>query len=85
MPMAQRTASTVLANQDAIARGLYNAAAMFGDLWVNEGLAQRFERTKGAFLIVTHQTAVTYDISRENCCQPPFDPRFGHKSCPAAL
>jgi hypothetical protein len=57
---------------------------MFSDLRLKEGLAQTLERAENAFLVATHQAAVAYDVSCEDCCQPPFDTRLGHKSRPAA-
>jgi len=71
MPIAQRTASTGTGelDQNAVPRGLYNTAAMFGDLRVKKELAQSFERTQGALLVNTHQTAVADDVSREDCCR----------------
>ena len=66
--------------QDAIAGSLHKATAMFGDLRLQEGLAQRFERAEGTFLVATHQPAVANDVSCEYCCQPPFGMHLGHNS-----
>jgi hypothetical protein len=82
---ANRIDRTSELHKNAVACGLYDAAAMFDDLWVHEGLTQSFERIEGPFLIAHHQPAVAYYVSCEDRRQPPFDPRFGHKSCPAAL
>jgi hypothetical protein len=42
-------------------------------------------RMSGCLLVAAHQPTVAYDVSREDCRQPPFDTRFGHMSRPVAL
>ena len=80
MSMAQRTASTVLANSTRTPspRSLDDAAAVLGDLWIDEGFAQGFECREGALFIATHQTTVAYDVGREDCGKPSFGTRFSH-------
>ncbi|MGB5185065.1 MAG: hypothetical protein WBO12_23165 [Xanthobacteraceae bacterium] len=65
-------------HQDAIASGFNNSAAMFGDLGINEFLAMRFDLAQRAFLIDTHQSAVTGDVACKNCSEPSIDAIFGH-------
>jgi len=81
MSMAQRTASTVLANS-TIARGLHDAAAVFGDLGIEEFATACFECGKSAFLVDAHQPAVASDIASKDGSQSPLDTRLGHEDRP---
>ena len=57
--MAQRTASTALANSTRhITRGLHDASAMVGNLRMVSSRRYRLARCEGAFLVNTHQAAV---------------------------
>src|SRR5262249_26029258 len=49
-----RVNSACKLNQRPIARVLYNAATVLGDLWIDEGLAKVFERRERSFFIDAH-------------------------------
>ena len=83
--MAQRTASTALANSTSAPSPVVltmrpRCSAILGSI---EFAAARFERCESAFLVNAHQAAVAGDIGRENGGQPPFYPRLGHSDRPA--
>jgi hypothetical protein len=60
--------------QDAVAGRLENAALMLGDLRVNQFAAQRLDACQRAGLILTHESAVSRDIGREDGGEPALDP-----------
>jgi hypothetical protein len=66
-------------DQHSVARGLDDPPAMLGNGGVNEGLPDRLEPTQRAFLVCTHQAAVSGDISRQHRRQPSFHPLSGQK------
>jgi hypothetical protein len=53
-------------HQHAVAGGLDNAAAVLGDLRIEELAAQRFEAFVRAFLVRPHQPRIPRDISGED-------------------
>ena len=75
--MAQRTASTALANSTSAPSPvvLTMRPAMLGDLWINEFAPVRLERRESAFLVYAHQPAVAGDIGGEDGGEPPFHQR----------
>ena len=65
--------------QGAIARSLHDAAAMLGDLGIDDFAPACLECSKSAFLVDAHQPTVAGDIGSKDRSQPPFNTRFGHK------
>ena len=61
-------------DQQAVAGGLDDAAAMLGDLGVDQFAAERLQRRERAFLVRAHQPRVAGDIGRQDRRQPPLDP-----------
>src|SRR6478672_11765107 len=55
---------------------------MLGDFRIEELAVQRFEAFVRAFLVRTHEAAVTRDIRRENSGQPTFDAPRGQSGAP---
>jgi hypothetical protein len=53
-------------NQGAVSGGFDDAAAIFGDLGIEKGVAMRFEITQRAFLVGTHQPRIARDIGGED-------------------
>jgi hypothetical protein len=53
-------------HQGTIPSGLDDAAAVLGDLGIDEFATASLERSESAFLVNTHQAAVTGDIGRED-------------------
>ena len=60
-------------DQEAVAGGLDDAAAMLGDLRIDDFGAQRLEPAEGAFLVGFDQARVARDIGREDRREPTFD------------
>ena len=60
-------------DQEAVAGGLYDAALVAGDLWVDGLGAQRFEPAECAFLVGFDQARIAGDIGREDRREPTFD------------
>ena len=65
-------------DQHAVAGGLDDAAAIFGDFGIDESFSAGLETGEGAFLVGAHQTAVAGDIGCENCRKPPLNPGASH-------
>src|SRR5581483_4921873 len=65
-------------DQHAVAGGLDDATAIFGDFGIDESLSAGFETGEGAVLVDAHQTAVARNIGRENCRKPPLNPGASH-------
>ena len=61
-------------HQHAIAGGLDDAAAMRGDRGINKGFSGRLEPGQSAFLVRTHEAAISGDIRRQHRRQSPFYP-----------
>ena len=57
---------------------LDNAAAVFGDLGVQEARAQLLEVAERALFVHAHQPAVAGDVSRHDGRQAAFDPLPAH-------
>src|SRR5215472_15217972 len=57
-------------DQEAIAGGLDDAAAMLGDLWVEHRDAQGLEPAEGAFLVGFDQPRIARDIGCEDRDRP---------------
>ena len=53
-------------DQRTVARRLDDAAAMFGNLGIDEFATARLERCESAFLVNAHQAAVAGNIGRED-------------------
>ena len=49
-----------------------DAPAMLIDFWLNHRATMTLQTFVGAFLVDTHQTAVSGNIRRQNSCEPPF-------------
>ena len=67
-------------NQHAVAGCLDDAASMGSYCGVNKGLSDRLEPGQRAFLVGTHQAAVTGDIRRQNCRQPSINAFAAHQT-----
>jgi hypothetical protein len=68
-------------DQESVARGFYDSTARFRDSGVDERRTKRFESRVGPFLVGTHKPAVTCDICRQDCFQPPFNSISGQIHC----
>jgi hypothetical protein len=60
-------------DQEPVAGGLHDAAAMLGDLGVRHLAAKRRHCRVRAFFILAHQPGVARDVGRQYRCQPPLD------------
>ena len=67
--------------QHAVAGGLDDAAAVFGDLRVDQLTAQGLEARERAFLVGAHEPAVAGYVGREDCRQSTLD-ALGHRPLP---
>ena len=65
-------------DQQAVAGGLDDAAAMLGDLRVDQLAPDRLQPRERAFLVRAHQPRIADDIGRHDCRQTAFDPPFAH-------
>ena len=65
-------------DQQAVAGGLDDAAAMLGDLGIDERLSTGLEPGERAFLVGTHQPAITGDIGRQDGREASLDPGASH-------
>src|SRR5262249_5701063 len=66
-------------DQDPIACSLDNAAAIFPDFWFEELASVRVEARQGAFLVSTHQPAVSSNVACEDGGQSSlYSPLLGH-------
>jgi hypothetical protein len=61
-------------DQEPVAGGFDDMAAVLGDLGVRDFAADRLQCRKRALLVGTHQPRVAGDIGREDRHQPPLDP-----------
>jgi hypothetical protein len=68
-------------DQHAVPRGLHDAAAVFGDLGVNQGAAMGLELGERALLVGTHQPAVASHIGRQDGREPSLH-SLGDQGCP---
>src|SRR5262245_31612973 len=59
-------------DEHAIASGLDDAAAMFGDCGVDKRFFESLQLRQRAFLVGTNQAAITGDIRRQDSCQSPL-------------
>jgi hypothetical protein len=75
---AQRTASTTLANQHAVAGCFDDPAVMLDDLRIDQFATMGLELAERAFLVCFHQSAVAGDVRCENRSEPAFDSVFDH-------
>jgi hypothetical protein len=66
-------------DQHAVAGGLDNAAAMRGDLRIEQRLPTPLQIGERAFFVTAHQTAVAGDIRRQHSRQPSFNALAGQK------
>jgi hypothetical protein len=66
--IAQRTASTALANSTraTVARGFDDAAAVFGDLRIDNFGSFLFKRRECTFLVNAHQATVASHVGCED-------------------
>jgi len=69
-------------DRDAIACAFDDAAAMFRDRGLQEFMAVGVEPGERAFLVGSHQSAVSGDIRCENGRKPPLHTMFGHTARP---
>jgi hypothetical protein len=51
---------------------------MRSDGGIKQGLSSGLETSQYAFLVCTHQAAVSGDIRRQNCRKPPFHTIVSH-------
>ena len=65
-------------DQEPVAGGLDDAAAVLGDHRVGEFAPDRLEGGKRALLVLAHQPRVSGDIGRQNRRQPALDPLLAH-------
>src|SRR6202165_1718347 len=77
-------------DQNTVASGLDDAAAMFGDCGVDKRFSESLQLRQRAFLVGTHQAAITGDISRQDSRQSPLyglaaqdAPRAREARCPS--
>jgi len=66
-------------DQNAVAGGLNDAAAVLGDLGIDQCGAMRLEPREGIFLVGAHEPAVTRHVRGENGGQPAFEPLPAHR------
>jgi hypothetical protein len=71
-------------DQKAVARGLDDAAPMFGDLGIDQFTAARSKRRESARFVLSHQTTVAGHIGGENGREPAFDPLSAQRSLPGS-
>jgi hypothetical protein len=69
----------------AVASGLDNAAAMRGDLRIEERLPTPLQVGKRTLLVAAHQTAVAGDIRRQHGRQPPLHALAVQKTLPGSV
>jgi hypothetical protein len=62
-------------DQQPVAGGLDDAAAVLGDLGIRQLAPQRRQSRERTFLVVAHQTRVAGDIGCEDRREPAFDAR----------
>ena len=74
--------STGKLDQYSIARRLYDAAGMLGNLGVQEFTAMHLKARKRALLVIADKPAVAGDIGGEDGGQPPLYPILGHSIAP---
>jgi len=60
-------------DQESVAGGLDDAAAMLGDLRIAQFTPDRFQRGEGPFLVRPHQPRIARDIGREDRGESTFD------------
>ena len=60
-------------DEQAVAGGLDDAAAMGGDPWIDHSGAKHLQPAEGAFLVGFDQARVAGDIGREDRREPTFD------------
>ena len=65
-------------DQHAVAGGFDDAAAIFGDLGIDQRLAEGFQAGQRALLVDAHQPAIAGDVRREDCRQPSLHPGARH-------
>jgi hypothetical protein len=61
-------------DQHAVAGGLDDAPAMFGDGRIDDRFADGLEPDQRTFLAGPHQAAITYNIRRQHGSKPPLHP-----------
>jgi hypothetical protein len=71
-------------DQDAVARGLDDAALVLSDLWIDQLATMGSEPRDSANLVLTHEASVADDIGGEYGREPAFDPLFAQGSLPPA-
>jgi hypothetical protein len=71
-------------DQNAVAGGLEDAAAVLGDQRIDQFAPIAFESGEGSLLVRSHQPRIAGDIGTEDCRQPPLDAFFRHDALPAA-
>src|SRR5262249_1828595 len=64
--------------EDAIARRLDDASAVFRDLRIDDCASQALERSQRAFLVQAHQPRIAHDISGEDGRETTLDPFSAH-------
>jgi hypothetical protein len=75
-----RVGDAVELEQHAVAGGLDDAAAVFGDGRIDELDPMGFEARERPCLVDLHQPTITHHISCDDCCEPAL--WFGHAISP---
>ena len=65
-------------DQHAVAGGLDDATSVGGYSGVSKGVSDSLQPGQRAFLVSTHQAAVSGDIRRQNCRQPSINAFAAH-------
>jgi hypothetical protein len=66
-------------SKQAVAQQFHNAAAMFGDPWINDFATVLLQQGQRARLILAHHSAVADGVSSQYCSQPSF--HYSAASC----
>jgi hypothetical protein len=69
-------------DQHAVAGRLDDAAAILGDLGVDQRLAAGFQAGEGSFFIASHQPAVAGNIGGQDCREASVNPGTCHTAIP---
>jgi hypothetical protein len=72
-------------DEEAVAGGLHDAAAVFLDFGIGQLPSQRLQSRKRPFLVGAHQPRIVRHIGGENGGQPAFDALRGHSGAPSRM
>src|SRR5690242_10324611 len=82
---AHRVDDTSMLDEHAVAGGLDDTAAVFGNLRIDEFFAMSLKLAERAFLIETHQLAVTGNVACPYCSKSAINTIFCHKHAQGRL